>query len=1124
MTANIYDEPFFGPSGEPITGMYQTKGGAVQLLYGTDAQSAVAEGSTGADIRYAHNVSPGTRSYRVASRAAWLNPGATAHILRVFARYDRANKNGYYVQLDSNFGAPEFKLFRLVNGTAQQLGSTVTPAALTALQDVVIEVEVTGSTIRGYYGGNADPDAPDIEVTDEYVYHQGFMGVGLEHSTDTGGGTIVIKHLESNSVYETGTLLPSAQGTLLKVDGESYDLDDLAELGITIQELTKTTVGVDELSLRESKPFTAPTFRPEQIVELFVDINNVRTRVFHGKIRNRPTEGNGRQEGVQYVAYGYRSNWQYVKIRHPETQSPQIVLNAYQRDPETLDQDPDYDARYSGMDIGTFLEKVIDEQITKIQQNFGCDPYNGQNPYVSGTFDDLTIVPPKTVVRGTLDSVLLDLIGYHPTRAVVVDYDLGQFLVRDLSSLTAKDISFTGNRVPRVNINLDTAKVFTAAAVTGVTEEIIEEEVSLAGGGLNRRWNTNLQSEWDQQRAKRRMQGFTVTAITLGGGLNGRDLITVTRAGDDLTFADEWKGTTLRVTSGADVDSEYQIFTNTGKKADGTYDIVIAGNFANLIAVSDTVLATDDMTLPTTNNRNGFFYIYRMWQVADSNLRNIDQDVCAKFNLLYDEDALSFKDGGEREGHYGDLPKDEGIGSVIADSPTILPEIGLINYTQNSGDCGVEEDRAQAIVDLGGDITFKFSYKLTSVARTRWPVADNSWYGPAFSANAALWEVADAVPEAGDLGLMREEDLEDSGFKYADQESDWLQILEERVKATSIMPWGGTIEYRGLDWENINFEYKLTLSSGKRTTGWEAEDLIPISWTWNFETNMNTVQVGTLSIYAREIDKAKAVSKLDAKLRTMEHKIEQFRQLQECRLKGMPTRDGSDPNPVPASRVKASANSSQSSHNSTSDHVNRTSLVRLPCAPAKCRIFKCDPKTIINPEQIEANARSLESITIESVVPQGWTPASGNWSVHRTVEYMRRMLACFMKDALGVFASHDLELYKAQVDFQNMGNGIGFLSDCIQKRIVAHENKINELIAFVQGMCWCLLYNDFKLSWCLTSKLDGLGSHCPINTGCCEVPGYVATAYCEWKFDPKICDKSDCQEDISIPDVPNEPD
>ncbi len=422
MAANIYDEPLNGPSLTPLKTAVQTKGGAVQLLYNTNAQEVIAEGASGSDIRYVIPVRPGTRNYRARSRVSWGAPGVTGHIHRLFIRYDKANKNGYYVEVDSGLGSPTIKLYRIVGGVATQLGSTFTiPSALVADLQYTVELEAVDDILKVYWNGNEDPDNPDMTATDGFVYTQGYVGFGTLHATQSFGGTVRIQHVEINTPYDTGIGIPSPSGTLLKVDGVEYDEAALLESNIYIVSFTKSIVGVDSLELVQKTTFTDATFRPEQIVELFVDINGERTRVFHGKIRVRPQSGSAPEETISYTCYGYRANWQYVKIRHPETLSPQIVWNALVTNVQNDEKDPDYDQEFANLSTGAFLKKIFDQNKDKIHFHFGADPKGGQPVYAEGTLDSLTINPAKTVVRGNLDQFMLEVLGLEANKAPVMD-------------------------------------------------------------------------------------------------------------------------------------------------------------------------------------------------------------------------------------------------------------------------------------------------------------------------------------------------------------------------------------------------------------------------------------------------------------------------------------------------------------------------------------------------------------------------------------------------------------------------------------------------------------------------------------------------------------------------------
>lgn len=894
----IFTDSFNGTNNVEVTTMTKTKGGALEFQY-VPAENAIAPDSTAGDIRYRHDTLPGSRNCRALVRFQFHIPDVASRILRVFLRYDSADQNGYYVQVDTNFDNPEIKLFKLVAGVASQIGSTFNPGAGTIPVDTDrdIEIQVDEDTILVWWNDNTSMVSPDISAQDSSVYvHEG-IGIGTQYCDAT---DVLIQNLEVNAPRKAAA--PAGTGLLLKVDGVEYDEDALADNNLQILSLRKSVISADTLEFLQVWPFTRPLFRPEQTVELYVDITGVRTRVFHGKIRTTPQDGSGNQERISYTAYGYRANWQYIEVEHPTTLSSEIVWNALAPNEAAGEPgDNDYDSTFSNMTVGDYLKYWLDYYVQTIQFYFGCDPAAGL-PYVQADLDDLTNIPTKTTISGTLDQHIQAALQMQKNRVLVMDYGVGQLRVRNLDDLTAYEIAADDKRIQSINLGLDTSRVFTAARVKGVTRELVQATATTLDDSLVPAWDATLESDWTRDRAKRKEMSFKVVSVSVGTGPGGRDEIVLNSAAEEA-FANEWVGTSLYITSGAALDDHFEVYSNTGPTA-GSYTFVINGNFAPAPSAGDYVKVTDDQTLATTKRHNGFAYVYTLFRIADTNKRAIASEKCAHLKVVHKktQDLINLTDA--NRAYMGkvtlkDVPKNE-LGYVRVQNPVVLSPKDLSVPTIVWRVPGCNETSYQDFLDKEGKVELEYEYYQTTVVQARYPT--EGWYGEAFSYNAAKWGVASAVPEFGDIGVMREELVQDSELRYSDQATVWASILEERVKLTSRAPWTGTISYRGLDWTNVNFTRKLNITFDPNKRGspnWEGQDLIPIDWTWDFVSNLNIVSLGTMSSFVRDLEDVK---KTDAALNrantNMMRRLRALQDLQECMQRNEQAAGASDPGPI----------------------------------------------------------------------------------------------------------------------------------------------------------------------------------------------------------------------------------
>lgn len=872
---SLFTDPFDGVAGDEVTTMTKTKGGTLFFKYHPSG-NAIIPSSIAADIRYVHDTLPGQANYRAIARFQFNNPVSASKIFRLFARYQSGDLNCYYVQVDTNFNDPQIKLFSMVDGTPTQIGSTFAPGAgaIPADTDRTVEIQVDGDQVSVFWNGNTDIENPDISAQDESVYVHGTVGIGSEFC---GATDIIISNLEVNEPRRANE--PSSQGTLLKVDDVDYDVDEMKRLHISIESLKKSIVAIDVLEIKQKYPFTSPLFRPEQTVQLFVDIATVRTRVFHGKMRVVPQPGEGGAEEVSYMAYGYRANWQYISVEQPSTLSSEIVWNGFPGDPANGEPaDDDFDMEFSALSVGAYLKYWLDYYKDTIYFYYGADP-RALLPYVQTDLDAMTNLPTKTTIRGTLDTHIMQALSFERNTVPVMDYQAGRVRFRDLDSLTTMEISAASKRIVSNDIGLDTSKVFTAARAKGVTRELVQAEVDTETGELEPAWDDGLEPFWDRDKAKRTTAAFIVVSVSVGTGPDGRDEIVVSSDGDE-TFQDEWKGTSVKFQNGAAMGDHYEVYSNSAK-LDGEYTFVINGNFSTEPDPGDVMIATDDMTLDTTKRHNGFAYVYKLFQVTTTEKKDIARDRCAHAMIHQPTPASEADTGPTKKVNMGtnnNVPKDAS-GLIRIDNPAVDLTVPTIVFTNK----GCNQPTYNQLIEKGGKVGLQFEYYKTTVVQARFPT--EGWYGPAFSDDAARYGVGSAVPAAGDIGVMREELIEDEELQYAEQSAAWLPILEERVKATSRKPWNGSITYRGLDWTNRDFTKKITItfdSSKRDAPNWSGEYFIPIEWEWNFRANTNTVTVGILSDFARTLEAQKQTDKTLRDITTLKRRTLQLKDMQSC--------------------------------------------------------------------------------------------------------------------------------------------------------------------------------------------------------------------------------------------------
>jgi len=828
------------------------------------------------------NYYPGTTDVKATISVKFPNVSGVNRWLDLYVRMKDPD-NAYAVRLRTNFGTPQMELYRVSGGTWTSING---PIAV-ALSDGVyydLSAEAIGNTVKGYLD---DVEKVSATETDANVLGGNERtGFGTENGQVPNGPVV-----KDHRVYDTADESGKTGEFILQVGAEVLGQAEMEAAGVSLDRVTMTHFGANALTIRVKEQHTNPRWVPEEWVKLKAEISGTPEVVFQGKIRTRQRLGTPPDEQVEYYAAGPRAHAKYVIVEHPTSKAPTIVWNA-------LPDEEGYDLAYSGQTVGEILKWHLDQYRDDLAHHGAVNPDPAADIYVQADLDALTVEPTRMELGGDFESVVMSLLSTIPDVAVFVEPDTLRWRFVDVASFSAKDVAYDGTEHVQVDLEDDTANLYTAVLVRSVREEQEEFNPSTENGGLLRNWNRGLEKYWTPSKQDRSaLYGLTLASIVDAGLASGQPILKFTLPAGSKMFTDEWVGAYGSFSTGSAAGTGGLVVTNTTDQV----TIALAGGYPTgspPVAPSngDAFDLEDDRANENATGKNAFFSVHRNFQIADADKRDLVPSPCSVLR----GGAENPTDSGEERwvAHqpvFGASP-----GAIVVGVPIIFTKEG----GDKEGRCETEGDYAP------GKAAFEGSYKMTQVREVRIPAT--GYRGTAFSDDVSKWNGGgDPVP-GEDWGIERVALLSNNEWKDSSQDDGVEAAATAWLHAHQNKPYTGDARITGLDWDFKHLQKAVTFSTSNAQRGATGTGKLATDYIYPFEvafilsgtraTNLILGDRGEFAKQFQDLMETKETESVMARLRVQAERLDGFQRCFEQSTEVKATKR--DDNPTCATSVK----------------------------------------------------------------------------------------------------------------------------------------------------------------------------------------------------------------------------
>ena len=814
---------------------------------------------------------PGRGDYKADLHTKWKNPGGQGdRSVGLIVRF-KDFSNFIIARLASKIGgANELTLWKVIGGVESQLGSTYTGTGVSGSKlyagmswRVRVEDLQDGSgdtSIKVFtdpLGASGDGDLRIDWIGPPPL--RGNYTVGVELGELVKGTDVRVDNLE---VYDFGDEWTSATpseagaGWQVELDGVLYDcnddtgqLEDLA-LPVTLMGCGQALglSGGQEAKFRISGEFQEGTFLRA----------NQEVRVYHdGDLRFNGYMSKGRmlaqpQETQEWTAKD--SSWRatYVNLEEDDC-SGTLFFNVYDQDSD--DRDPDRQGMTIGEIIAFFFDRYVDSN--EGLRFYGAAPAAGL-PYVQSELNLLDAVVPDISVSGNFLNAIQTLLKWMPTYQIWVDPEDKVWHFRDVTSATGENIALASEWA-KLSIQPDPERSATAILWRGAKKE---QDAGLTLSNSDAAWTDGQAQTFEKN--KRHKSHVTLDILFAADapfppsvpgqpgyqGKAGQSLVYVEVAPGVLDD-DDFRGAVASV-SGDAYDrwvvshTSTRLWLSSPAWGGGTPPTPPQTITLNLVH-PDAVAALSSQGVgrafflplaelcPGSNPYKGNFKNGGWCGSASVSARGDDKSTSTQ-NYRYKLHMMSV----EQTNAFGRCGVVE-----LAEKPK--PPIGLFNKLPPPGGSPPVPD-CQAGGSIIPQVQIEINLPTTEecAPKFRIPEEEETFEGDAYE----------------EWGVRRTVVIDDPDFVHVDQEpglkkaaQNTLDVFSQKIylwDVTLATPWrdsGVTPGFRPPPtttsrWAGLT--KRITLSSSKRTTGYESIDNLPVfSVWWDVPGNTTTLRAGT---------------------------------------------------------------------------------------------------------------------------------------------------------------------------------------------------------------------------------------------------------------------------------------
>lgn len=570
-SANLIFERLFPGAGYPAfavewpgfdfpTGTTVNKSGWARPVVDGYGKGIPSRAIGGVTWRARADTMPGRSAYRASLWASWKNPGyAGQREVGLIVRYLDVN-NCLVARIRSMVGAsPELRLFKVVAGTATQLGSTYTGLTAAAMAggvewSVRCEDLADGTTRVVVYTGTATASSKGtsrIDYTGDLSALYGAHGVGIELNDQVYPDDVAVDNLRVYDLADewnpTGGY-GSSSGWTYVFGNTAYSIDDLNALAAPIAPgKVKQAYGMkgNTFSFRVLGDWrlNATIVKPGLAVKV---LHNGVVR-FDGVVATgNLTAGPQAEQSWQC----FDAQWAARQVVLGEDDLTG-TLNFNVFDEESDDYDPDRQDMTVG-DILAFLFDRYTDGASNSLRFYGAAPATG-DAYTQSELDALDAVPPDVSLSGNLQSAIETLITtYMPTFMVWVDPTDRSWHFRDVTDLDDEAVVLT-NEWATLDITPDRDQNYTAVLWRGAKKANADQVVMNLSASdptlrLTPAWSNATENAWIKDKRHRTSISGAISSSGTGTYLGvSRPYIDISASFD--MAEDDWKGAIVTLTA-----------------------------------------------------------------------------------------------------------------------------------------------------------------------------------------------------------------------------------------------------------------------------------------------------------------------------------------------------------------------------------------------------------------------------------------------------------------------------------------------------------------------------------------------------------------------------------------------
>lgn len=820
-------------------------------------------------------------NYKTKVTLKWNDAVGTSRVRGVGVRV-QANGDGYYLDVDSNFDDPRYRVRRRANGTwtdlvawtdlAGHTGSSLNTGIVVMLRvengDDSVDLDAFITSLTVPVTSYSDTNATRIQ-TGQY---SGIYDGATTHTTDISADDVTCLDFED----ELAPSAPFTTGVAMVVNGTYYDTAGLLALNITPRRAVQSYVPSGPVAvISDENDAHEAVLHEGDWVEVHFNGEVLATGVLRSK-RQRFDPA----EGTDYEVVGPRELADEVYLEDDDFSG--FYAYNYDEDSEF------YKEERSNKELGEALKEVYDraadgEDGLRIR---GAAPATGAL-YVQAELDLLDVKVPNLTVSGTVLQAEESLLAYMPEYAIWVDPLTRIRHVHKRSVSPSVNVKTSEHHV-RANILRDLRKNRTVVVIIGSAPDVEEstflfEEGDRPSATLIPGWDDGVEGTWGDDKVFKSQAVYTVAAAGIDGG--GNAYIEINTGSGYSMDIDEWKNTKL-----VHMTSIYKVSTNSavrltlfqtawgpdGQPSVGHTITVMSGGGDPDYENNQHSAAFREFILDGAQAKPGFCGKAKVTQTLPTG-QQVQYDVRTE--------VLRTENSGESR------------------VKLELPAIGLVNYLPDV--CGNGENPTPAADRI--ELTVPTAPVTPGIPKLRVPAS--GFRGTAYSQNEDLWD-GGGPPEDGDGKCRIPIRMEIPQFQSLSlQGAEYTKVADSMLAVYGTMAFEGDFTFGAVEVGWAGLDRKVTWEDDLRgrDTGFEASpDLWVLQVEWDLFEESTIVRVGTLSSQGIDLDAQRKryaeKTRLDL-LRRQRRLAEELRNCIENAVSGSGAAGGLNPNPVCASRV-----------------------------------------------------------------------------------------------------------------------------------------------------------------------------------------------------------------------------